>query len=231
MDVLLRMGRIIKILERIFIYLLCLSVLSGCVYNDEPMPKIVGEATSVNEVFSPKIIPGIETGYFGEISASWIPPKNLEAKRQWQGIIIHHSGTRYGCAAHEHKYHKSIGWDGLGYHFIINNGVYENGYGKPDGLVEVGYRWREQQDGSHCRPSGDLSNYWNKHTIGICLIGDFEQNRPTERQWRSLVKLIRFLQQRYNIQTYQIKGHRDVKPTKCPGRYFSFDELRRRLAK
>ena len=118
----------------------------------------------------------------------------------------------------------------LGYHFVINNGVYKNGYGKADGLVDVCFRWRQQKTGSHCRPSGDWSNYWNEHTIGICLIGNFEKTRPTERQWQSLVKLVRFLQKRYNIPTSQIKGHRDVKPTKCPGRYFSFGELRRRLA-
>ena len=155
----------------------------------------------------------------------------LKNKSRWQGIVIHHSASSYGSAAHEDKSHKARGWGGLGYHFVINNGVYRNGYGKKNGLVEVGYRWRDQMKGSHCRVNGDRSNYWNKHTIGICLIGNFENTRPTQQQMRSLVSLVKFLQQRYNIPTSKIKGHKDIKPTDCPGKYFSFYELRNRLSK
>lgn len=215
----------------LFVFSGCLFVLSGCIYNDEPMPKIAQVYPPESKIIKPSLPPKKSTDVYGGIPAAWFPPSYLENKNRWQGIIIHHSGVSHGCAAHEDKHHKSIGWDGLGYHFVINNGVYKNGYGKPDGLVEVGYRWRQQKTGSHCRPRGDRSNYWNKHTIGICLIGDFEKTRPTERQWQSLVRLLHFLQRRYNIPTSQIKGHRDVKPTKCPGRYFSFGELRRRLAR
>jgi hypothetical protein len=163
-------------------------------------------------------------------SSGWAPYSSVENRQKWHGIVIHHSATPYGCAAHEHEYHQSIGWDGLGYHFVVNNGVYSKGYGKPDGLVEVGYRWQKQLTGSHCRVNGDPSNYWNEHTIGICLIGNLEESRPTQKQMNSLAKLIRFLQARYNIPSSKIKGHSDIKATKCPGRNFSFAELRRYLA-
>ena len=163
--------------------------------------------------------------------AAWIPSRNLENKSRWQGIVIHHSASYYGCAAHEDKSHKARGWGGLGYHFVINNGVYRNGYGKKNGLVEVGYRWRNQLTGSHSRANGDSSNYWNKHTIGICLIGNFENTQPTQEQMRSLVSLVKFLQQRYNIPVSKIQGHKDIKPTDCPGKNFSFYELRSRLSK
>jgi len=159
--------------------------------------------------------------------AGWIPPMRLEAKRDWKGIIIHHSADEAGDAIDFDRVHKIRGWDGLGYHFVINNG--NSNHGRRDGAVEVGFRWRKQLQGAHCRVSPTDDNYWNEHTIGICLVGDFEKHRPTEAQWRSLGKLIRFLQQRYAIPTSGIIGHRDVKPTKCPGKYFSFSELRRRL--
>ena len=65
----------------------------------------------------------------------------------------------------------------------------------------------------------------------ICLIGDFEQTRPSERQWSSLVKLVKFLQARYRIPSSKIKGHSDIKATKCPGNYFPLSELRSRIAR
>ena len=214
----------------LFVFGGSLFVLSGCATSEEAWPEIVQIYPQEGKIIKPSLPPKSTIEVYGGVQAEWIPPSYLEDRGRWQGIIIHHSGVSYGCAAHEDKYHKSIGWDGLGYDFVINNGVYKNGYGEPDGLVEVGYRWRQQKTGAHCRPEGDWSNYWNEHTIGICLIGDFEKTRPTERQWQSLVKLLRFLQNRYDIPTSQIKGHRDIKVTKCPGRYFSSGELRRRLA-
>ena len=211
-----------------------LSVLAGCIYNDEPMPQVVRDYTRSQVIRPPVVTPpraAAPKRITGGVPRDWIPPSRLENKKRWEGIVIHHSAAAYGCAAHEDKSHKSRGWDGLGYHFVINNGVFRNGCGRPDGFVEVSYRWRGQKTGSHCRVKGDWSNYWNEHTIGICLIGNFNKTRPTERQWRSLVRLVRFLQNRYNIPTSRIKGHRDIKPTDCPGKNFSFAEFRRRLAK
>ena len=216
-------------LIRFLICFCCVFVLAGCVNNEAAMPVITHVGNAVIEP-PPIIIPGPPKIY-NKAPAGWQPPRHLEKRRQWRGIIVHHSASSYGCAEHEHKSHKANGWGGLGYHFVINNGVYRYGYGRPDGLVEVGYRWSRQNVGSHCRPKGDRSNYWNEHTIGICLIGDFEKTRPTQRQWASLVELIKFLQERYNIPPSQIQGHRDVKPTKCPGKNFTFGELRRRLSR
>jgi len=217
-----------KINKEMFFRVIIISILfftSGCLYSEESVPEII--YSPKEEIITQVSKPVITTF---EISPNeWVPPSQFENKKRWQGMVIHHSAFSYGCAAHEDKYHKSLGWNGLGYHFVINNGIFRRGYGRADGLVEVGYRWREQKTGSHCRPDDDYSNYWNKHTIGICLIGDFEKSRPTERQWRSLIKIVRFLQERYNISANQVKVHRDVKATKCPGRYFSVGEFRRRL--
>jgi hypothetical protein len=216
-------------LSRVSVFCSFLFILSGCIYNDEPMPEITHNP--MPEVALPPIIkpPKPVTKISENVPRGWLPPSRLENRKRWRGILIHHSGVPYGCAAHVHEFHKSLGWDGLGYHFVINNGIFRNGYGKSNGLVEVGYRWRGQKVGAHCHPKHDDSRYWNNHTIGICLIGNFERKRPTERQWRSLVRLVQFLQKRYNIPTSQVKGHRDIMPTECPGRYFSLGELRWRL--
>ena len=50
--------------------------------------------------------------------------------RPWRYIVIHHSATASGNAAEFDREHRARGWDGLGYHFVIDNGV-----GGPDGRV------------------------------------------------------------------------------------------------
>jgi N-acetylmuramoyl-L-alanine amidase len=207
-------------------------VISGCLSEEQSPPKIIGSAvhTIIHPIIVPKTKPDVlRKTNITDIPSDWIPPSYLENKNRWKGIVIHHSASDCGSAETAHKYHLSRGWDGLGYQFVINNGIIKNGHGKPDGLVEVGYRWRQQKVGSHCRANGDSSNYWNKYTIGICLIGNFEKTYPTQAQMRSLVKLVRFLRQRYNIPTSQIKGHEDVKPTKCPGRKFPMAKFKQML--
>ena len=53
----------------------------------------------------------------------WVPSPSVEDKRRWRGITIHHSATHSGNAAQFDRIHKnSNGWDGLGYHFVIDNG-------------------------------------------------------------------------------------------------------------
>jgi len=222
-------------IKKFVIYLngvLVVWALAGCQpnYNDILPPPTVRPVQRWHKPAAVTVTPGkwkhqTTTNY--QASAGWIPPQKWEDKNRWQGIVIHHSADDSGDAAEFHYIHQQKGWDGLGYHFVIDNG--SNNHGKKDGEVEIGYRWRQQTKGAHCRVNPYDNNYWNEHTIGICLVGNFERSYPTEAQMRSLVKLIHFLQQRYHIPTSKIIGHGDVKPTKCPGRHFSFQELHERL--
>ncbi|MCP4712277.1 MAG: N-acetylmuramoyl-L-alanine amidase [Planctomycetes bacterium] len=157
-------------------------------------------------------------------SSGWMPPSRQEDKNRWEGIVVHHSGARSGNAKIIDAGHKQKNWNGLGYHFVI-----DNGQGGPDGLVEVGYRWQEQKTGAHCRKKQGDDNYWNKHTIGICLVGNFEQHDPTAAQYETLAELIHFLQVRYDIPDDMVMGHNDVRATACPGRRFSWGHLQQHL--
>jgi hypothetical protein len=213
----------------IFALMCIIGALCGCNGEGQPVPKIVGNAPHIILKPAPTVVAVVEPALINRYSHKWLPPGHVEYRRKWRGIIIHHSAVAYGDAAHENKYHKSLGWDGLGYHFVINNGVYKNGTGRRNGQVEVGYRWRKQETGSHCRSNGDRANYYNKHTIGICLIGNFEKTRPTSRQMKSLVELVSFLQKRYNIPKSRIDAHCDIKATKCPGKNFSMAGFKQRL--
>jgi len=149
-----------------------------------------------------------------DIPASWYPPI---ASHRWKAIVIHHSAGENGCAKAFDKAHRARGWDELGYHFVIGNGR-----DKPDGLVEVGSRWRKQKHGAHCKTA---SNFYNDHGIGICLVGNFEHHYPTAKQMRSLKKLLLFLTYRYDIPPEHVYGHGDLGRTKCPGRYLSVRRL------
>lgn len=152
-------------------------------------------------------------------SHPWAPTYK-EVSGRWQGIMIHHTATDNGNAKHFDRCHKDRGWDGLGYHFVIDNGK-----GGKNGQVEVGWRWQQQREGAHCRVRADDDNYWNEHYIGIVLVGNFEKYAPTKAQYESLAKLVGFLQDRYHIPQSKIKGHRDADKTKCPGRLFNFRTL------
>jgi len=141
-------------------------------------------------------------------------------RRDWRMIVVHHSASSAGNAASFDRYHRNDrGWDSLAYHFVIGNGR-----GAPDGQIEAGPRWRGQQPGAHAG-SSEVNNVG----IGICLVGDFEKGQPTPAQMQSLVRLVRYLQQRYGIKADKVLMHRDVHATECPGKLFPEAAFRQAL--
>ena len=215
----------LKAFIRAFIRWGCLFVLSGCIYNDEPMPEIVYKATTDNKIISAPITkpPRIQKDVNRNIPRSWVPPSHLE--RKWTAIVIHHSDTANGSATIFDRYHKENKyWEGIGYDFVIGNGTNSG-----DGQVEVTFRWRQQRTGAHCKTP---DNWANRNAVGICLVGNFNQTLPTARQMRSLVKLVRFLQNRYGIQKSRIYGHNTTPgagATDCPGKKFPMAWLKSML--
>ncbi|MHC4213366.1 MAG: peptidoglycan recognition protein family protein [Planctomycetota bacterium] len=147
------------------------------------------------------------------VAWGWAPPRQVE--KAWDAIIIHHTATYSGNMAIIDEWHRDKGWDGVGYDFVIGNGTDSR-----DGQVEVTFRWRQQLVGAHTKTP---NNWGNEDTIGICLVGDFTQDRPSWKQLDSLKKLIRFLQQRYRIPTSRVYGHGSTpgaRVTDCPGKNF-----------
>jgi len=208
-------------------FILCglLVVLSGCMYNDEPMPKIAGNYTPAEKIILPPLPPGKpQTRSNVDINRCWLPKSSAE--RKWTAIVIHHSGTRNGNAAIFDKWHREgRHWEGIGYDFVIGNGT-----DSPNGQVEVTYRWTEQKAGAHC--GGTPGNWANEQAVGICLVGNFNQTIPTQRQMQSLTKLVRFLQNRYKIPKSRIYDHGTTPgahKTDCPGKNFPMARLKTML--
>jgi len=146
----------------------------------------------------------------------------LYSSRKWKYIIIHHSATDEGSSLQFDKYHQSRGWEGLGYHFVIDNGT----KGKQDGQIEVSPRWLKQQDGAHCGAGA-----MNERAIGICLVGNFSKENVSKEQLNALVYLTNKLRRYYNIPLKRIIGHGQVSGAKtdCPGKKFPWAEFKHRL--
>jgi LysM repeat protein len=133
---------------------------------------------------------------------------------RWKYIVIHHSGVPTGTVQGMDRYHREQRHmeNGLAYHFVIGNG-----HGMKDGEIAVGHRWTAQLDGGHL-----ASEDQNKSAIGICLVGDFEKDKPTWRQTRSLRALVLALLDRCDLDPDAVKTHQQINTvyTRCPGRHF-----------
>jgi N-acetylmuramoyl-L-alanine amidase len=150
------------------------------------------------------------------IPREWTPGARAN---DWRWIVIHHSATPAGGAKAFDKMHKQKGWDELGYHFVVGNGT-DTG----DGQVEVGPRWPKQKWGAHAKTS---DNRFNNYGIGICLVGNFDNERPTRAQMQSLSRLVAFLMKTYHVPADRVIGHGDTKATDCPGRNLHIADVRR----
>lgn len=124
--------------------------------------------------------------------------------------VIHHSLTRnikddgdiYAFA----RYHvNNNGWPGIGYHYVIDTDgtIYKTNY-----LTTKAYHV-----GNH-----------NFYCIGLCLVGDFRTDTPTNAQLKSLNDLLMVLYKTYHI---KIKGHSEMpgyQNKQCPS--INMDKIR-----
>lgn len=129
---------------------------------------------------------------------------------RWDRIVIHHSGQMQGDAQSIDRLHRSLRYDGLQYHFVIGNGT-ESG----DGLIQVGARWMQQQQGVYA-----------DRAISICLVGNGDKTPPTALQMERLATLVRSLQERLDIDADRVVLHRQIAQTTSPGRLFPSGQFR-----
>lgn len=142
-------------------------------------------------------------------------------------LVVHHTAvatqndTRSGAEKVRalYTYHaNNRGWGDVGYHYLIDDDgkIYE---GKSGGPMVVGGH-------AYCNNIG---------TIGIAMLGNFEEEEPTQEQVHALQWLLDDLSETYNLdpassvkyhgKTMQpIVGHRDLLSTDCPG-YFMYGAM------
>jgi len=137
--------------------------------------------------------------------------------------VLHHTATDRGSVESIHAAHlkrkdsQGRPWKGIGYHFVIGNGN-----GMPDGQVESTFRWRTQIHGAHAG-----KREYNEYGIGIALVGNFEEEPPSEAQLRAVKRLVATLKRAYDIPSNEVVGHNDVRATACPGKYFPLAKVSR----
>lgn len=128
-------------------------------------------------------------------------------------LVIHHSAVANRLNPDQFRaidtYHRNKGWGGCGYHFVIvaNGKVYA---GRPENAV-----------GAHCKEQG-----MNLKSLGICLTGDFDHDKPTDQQIFALRDLLKKLTKKYGISKNNIMFHRDYAPKTCPGKNMNRDVVR-----
>ena len=119
-------------------------------------------------------------------------------------LIIHHSVESNGFDSvneyHRQKWHfkSSLGYY-IGYHYYI----------AASGKIHQGRA--DFETGIH-------KEGWNDKAIGICLMGNLEENEATEEQLRSLKSLMGILRDKYGIPMVNILGHSELSNTLCPGK-------------
>jgi hypothetical protein len=143
---------------------------------------------------------------------------------KWQAIVIHHSGSLYGTPASIEAQHRAMNLDGLGFHFVIGNGA-----GLDDGEVHVGYRWLDQLPGAHV--AGPKGDWYNRNSIGICLVGDGRRKGFSDEQIHRLTQLVSALCERLNIPSDHVYLHSDLTQVEDPGRLFPEAAFREQLVR
>lgn len=130
--------------------------------------------------------------------------------RTWTYITIHHTGAEEKDTAQVRRYHLSLGWRDIGYHYVIER----NGRVVPGRSLDLA--------GAHCTASG-----MNQKGIGVAVIGNLENHPPLPVQEKALVQLVHDLMGRFQIPVAKILGHKDVPgaATACPGRCLSISSL------
>jgi len=132
-------------------------------------------------------------------------------------IIVHHSLTKdsesvsWGAIKRYHT--EELGWKDIGYHF----GIEQVGN---DVQIFTGRMMNEP--GAHCKEKG-----MNRISLGICFVGDYDQNEPPKEMWNTGIRLVRSLVEIFEIQKGNIHGHYEFAPYKsCPGVRFDMDKFK-----
>jgi len=114
-------------------------------------------------------------------------------------IIIHHSATDGGTFESIRKYHMDKGFVGIAYNYLIET----------DCSVHIGRA--ETATGAHTLGQ-------NEQSIGICLVGNFDEYEPTVEQYATLKLLIAEIRLRWG--DLPLFRHSDFANKTCPGRRF-----------
>jgi hypothetical protein len=136
--------------------------------------------------------------------------KNPEGWRRYDGdltevyntVVIHHSGSqssddRRSLLDIQLTHRINRGWADIGYHYVVgkNGDIYE---------------------GRDLHVRGTHVEDYNTGSVGVCLLGDFDRESPTNAQIGTAIGLVQWLARLLKLT--HLAGHRNFNPTtQCPG--------------
>ncbi len=132
------------------------------------------------------------------------------ALRDIKRIVIHHSATDTGTPEAFARYHvEKQGWPGCSYHYVITKA----------GLV---YKCQEASAITYHAAGA------NKDSLGVCMVGNFDNYDPPLVQLRACMELCISLCHAYGIPGERVIGHREVPGTtkSCPGKRIDMHRFR-----
>jgi N-acetylmuramoyl-L-alanine amidase len=138
----------------------------------------------------------------------WIPRSN-----DWF-IILHHSAT---------KDSGTVSWDAI-YNYHVNEMK----------CKDIGYHYGIEAIGSKChcltgRALGQEGGHtvgMNRKSIGICFVGNYDIDTPSDEMYNLGIKTIAGLCYTLKIDPFKnIKGHKEYAAKSCPGKNFDIGRI------
>lgn len=141
-----------------------------------------------------------------------IPARMTRADRPFTRITVHHDGMSAFTSTSEedaarrlesirqaHLGRRPEPFGDIGYHYLID----------PAGRVWQGRPTSWQ--GAHVSRQ-------NPGNLGICMLGNFNQQAPNGAQTAALNRFVAEQMHRYNVSARNVYTHQELMPTACPGR-------------
>lgn len=194
------------------------------IYGVEVFSSVESRARSQGNAPPPSFYPIPRPAVYSRVSWGAAPPKEAYVYHAPVRITLHHTAGSYPKNLEEsfkevrfiQDFHQNgRNWSDIAYHFLIDaqGNIFE---GRP-----------ETVEGAHT-----LDN--NPGNIGIALLGAYhppKNNVLTAVEKRAIIRIGRYLVAQYGIDPDSLRGHRDYRPTECPGdiAYALMGSLRREL--
>lgn len=143
-----------------------------------------------------------ENGFYNASNLGGWRIYDTELAEVYRTVVIHHAAfyeeTDLATLREVQNAHfNQRGWADIGYHFLVGQ----------NGIIYEGRDWHVR--GTH------VENY-NTGSLGICLLGNFMTQSPTEAQLNSTLDLLLYVTER--LQLSHIATHREFNAqTQCPG--------------
>lgn len=158
---------------------------------------------------SPEVTGLVRRSQWSAIRAK--PRQMRPASTRWSWITVHHSvysSSSDSLSASidsvrriQREHIQGQAYADIGYHYLIDRA----------GRVIEGRELRWQ--GAHAGGNNNVGN------VGICLLGNFEVEKPTAAAIQSLDRLVYELQSKLNIPRRNVRPHKAWKETACPGQH------------